>query len=134
MVQLLIKFDYTKSLTIWLVDRGSQPAADRSGRLVEVMDNMEDMLSAMQGLPGFSPFGALNWSGTCAASRLVQCRLLGVTSVAMEEKVREEYRSYLDNLGTHCVLVPAPRVVPVVWHRRIARDVLEYPVVFRFDR
>lgn len=54
------------------------------------MDNMEDMLSAMQGIPGFCPFRALNWDGTCAASRLVQCRLLGVTSVAMEEKVRKE--------------------------------------------
>lgn len=57
------------------------------------MDGMEGIASAFAsfgGLPFFSPFAMINKSGTCAASRILQLRQMGVYECMVEDKIAKE--------------------------------------------
>ncbi|CAL5225400.1 g8210 [Coccomyxa viridis] len=48
------------------------------------------MIQMAEGNPQFDPFMLINRSGSCACSRLLQTRFLGVNSVSIEDKVGKE--------------------------------------------
>lgn len=53
--------------------------------------NMESLGSAFSGLPYFNPMMMVNTSETCAATKLIQCKQMGITTLDVSSKF---YRSH----------------------------------------
>ncbi|GAA6023571.1 hypothetical protein JCM11491_005348 [Sporobolomyces phaffii] len=59
----------------------------------------DDYMSPFMGLPGFSPLSSFNLSGICATTRLLQCPMLGLSTVEVSGKFAPHKKESSTDLG-----------------------------------